>query len=267
MIKLKNGKKVSLIKFPKRKSSSNSFWTLFKYVLKQKLKDEELYIAPEHDNHQEINHVDLDFQEYSLYHLEFPEIKLKTNPSEPLLIEVDLQFEVDERGIPFDIKKFKDVIRYSRTGSRNKDLLKTGNSVFVEKAIKVIREFEGWKPYRLEGKYIKKRFHKTIYFNYHPNYFVNQESLVLNPDTRARFNKEIDLYESIIKGKYGADGIMNLTVIVNEKGKFDDMIIVDCGGKIGWDMGISQLKKLEPLTPAVKDNKTVVSSLDIVLYI
>lgn len=267
MIKLKNGKKVSLIKFQKRNSNSTSFWTLFKYILKQKLIYKEVYIAPEHDNHREIDQVDLGFQEYAMYHLEYPEIEVKTDLSEPLMIEVDIQFKVDERGIPFDIKRFKDGIGYSRTGSKKKDLLKTDNSVFVKKAIKIINEFEGWKPFSFEGEYVEKRFHKTIYFNYHPNYFVNQESLVLNPDTRARFNGEVDLYDRIIKAKYSADGIMNLTAIVNEQGKFVEIIMVDCGGKIGWDMAISQLKKLEPLTPAVKDNMTVVSSLDIVLYI
>jgi hypothetical protein len=265
-IKMKNGEEFSF----ETSSEPNDYFENALELIKAEIDPNykmNTYVAPEHNNHPELHQIELDFNEFAMLNLNLPEISFNIPKGESLVIEIDLEFEVDNNGKPKNIKLSKHRNPIPRTSNNNKDLIKTDSEVFVKNAVKLIEGFKDWKPYTYNGKYVDKSFHKTIYFTYHSKYFIDNKSYVLNPDVRASFDKESELYQRIIKCKYGCDGIINVCCIVDKNGKLKDINIIGQSGKISSEMAISELKKLGQLKPALKDNNSVESQLDIMIYI
>lgn len=265
-IKMKNGEEFSF----ETSSEPNDYFENALELIKAEIDPNykmNTYVAPEHNNHTELHQIELDFNEFAMLNLNLPEISFNIPKGESLVIEIDLEFEVDKNGKPKNIKLSKHRNPIPRTSNKNKDLIKTDSELFIKSAVELIEGFKKWKPYNYDGKYVKKSFHKTIYFTYHSKYFIDDKSYVLNPDLRASFEKKNELYQRIIKCKYGCDGKINICCIVDKNGKLIDINIIGQSGKISSEMGISELKKLEPLKPAFKDNNPVESQLDIMIYI
>jgi hypothetical protein len=265
-IKMKNGEEFSF----ETSSEPNDYFENALELIKAEIDPNykmNTYVAPEHNNHTELHQIELDFNEFAMLNLNLPEISFNIPKGESLVIEIDLEFEVDNNGKPKNIKLSKHRNPIPRTSNKNKDLIKTDSELFIKSAVELIEGFKKWKPYNYDGKYVKKSFHKTIYFTYHFKYFIDDKSYVLNPDLRASFEKKSELYQRIIKCKYGCDGKINICCIVDKNGKLIDINIIGQSGKISSEMAISELKKLEPLKSAFKDNSPVESQLDIMIYI
>jgi hypothetical protein len=265
-IKMKNGEEFSF----ETSSEPNDYFENALELIKAEIDPNykmNTYVAPEHNNHTELHQIELDFNEFAMLNLNLPEISFNIPKGESLVIEIDLEFEVDNNGKPKNIKLSKHRNPIPRTSNKNKDLIKTDSELFIKSAVELIEGFKKWKPYNYDGKYVKKSFHKTIYFTYHFKYFIDDKSYVLKPDLRASFEKKSELYQRIIKCKYGCDGKINICCIVDKNGKLIDINIIGQSGKISSEMAISELKKLEPLKSAFKDNSPVESQLDIMIYI
>ena len=267
-IKMKNGKEFSY----ETSSEPNDYFENALELIKTQIDPNykmNTYIAPGHNNHQELHQIEFDFNEFAMLNLKLPEIDYNIPKGESLVIEIDLEFEVDNNGRPKNIKlsKHRNPIPRTSNNNNNKDLIKTDSKVFIKSAVELIEGFKKWKLHNYDGKYVGKPFHRTIYFTYNSKYFIDDKSYILNPDLRASFEKKSELYQRIIKCKYGCDGIINVCCIVDKNGKLKDINIIGQSGKISSEMAISELKKLEPLKPAFKDNNPVESQLDIIIYI
>ncbi|MDP5093623.1 MAG: hypothetical protein NWQ17_09935 [Polaribacter sp.] len=265
-VKMKNGKQYSY----KTSSKPNEYFENTLELIKTEIDPNykmNVYIAPEHDNNEELHQIELDFNEFTMLNLNLPEISFNLIKGESLVIEIDLEFEVDNNGKPKDIKLSKQRNLIPRTSNTNKELIKTDSEDFFKNAVELIESFKEWKPYTFKGIYVKKSFLKTIYFTYHSRYFINEKPYVLNPYLKASFEKQDDLYQRIIKCKYGCDGKINVCSLVDINGKLKEINIIGQSGKICSEMAISELKKLEPLKPAFENNDPVESQLDIMVYI
>ena len=97
-IRLKNDKEFSY----KISNKSNSHFENTLELIKKQIDSNykmDVYIAPEHNNHNELQQIDFDFKEFVMLNLNFPEISFIVSNEEPLVVELDLEFEVDKRAI------------------------------------------------------------------------------------------------------------------------------------------------------------------------
>lgn len=217
----------------------------------------------EFDNHQEISSKKYDFDEFYIENMIYPENNTKNR-----FYEIDIMFIINKNNEVDNIKFSDEKIYNFRNTFKEVNFKKTKKDLFFCEAKKIIYDYKDWIPYRNKGLFVEGWVYKSIQFSYHKEYFRNKLGFCLNPDSRPFYiNKNNDLYQQIIKCKYGCDGEMNILCIVEKDGELSNIEIIDCAGKISYDSVFKSLYLLGKWKPGIKNGEPVRTQLDLKVYI
>lgn len=89
----------------------------------------------------------------------------------------------------------------------------------------------------------------------------SHNSIVVNPDNKAKYLGDPKLYDYIVRGLKGCDGIVKIEFVVEKDGSLSNFKCLSVVGKTNCKVGIRQLQKLKEWRPATIKRRKVRSLL------
>ena len=238
-------------------------YVLFKIILQQIKQGSKEIKSIESDNHNEIYLSKFKFLEFKRENLTYP----KNTTFKNRFLEIYIEFYIDEKGYAKNTKLFSQSITKNKFYYPKIKIKKTKRTEFLQASEKLIEKYKGWIPYKYKEEFVEKKVIKSIQFFYHKDYFNKSKEFCLNPDQRAFYkNKENSLYQNLIHGKGGCDGIIQLICIVEKDGTLTNFEFISIEGKGIQEWALEGLDQLGKWEPAIFKGIKVRSQLDLRIY-
>ena len=175
---------------------------------------------------------------------------------------VPVLYRIKEDSSLYDIAIEKDHVRNNLYPNHQL----TTSREFEEEALRLMHQSGKWNPFTLDDKYVDREGRLYITFEYHPEYFkTSKNSIALNPDVKAKFIGDKELYNRYVHPKNGSDGQATFLAIIEKDGTISNEYCLGSVGKTNCEICLSCLKKLSSWKPAIKKGKVVRSQIMITI--